>query len=238
VGVCYDKIKINNRYLTKNKVIDQLSLTNFSLRYSHGLSTKSELRNFLTKVGDHPCTMPNESQIDNLFKDLVSQGLVKMSYQSNLDAIQMFKKIENFYQSKNIEDLNLVRNEPILWGIRNHLVHSIEEINCEENLFNIINNISFLKVDNIVNEFRNKSKRISDINTLMTEALAAFKRYEDPMYGSSFLESTSSTSGIAQLLTNSYVATINQITDILSGQYIVPPKAPVDPWAAYAAKFS
>jgi hypothetical protein len=62
----------------------------------------------------------------------------------------------------------------------------------------------------------------------MTEALDAFKRYDDPMYGSSVLESSSSTIGLGKLLTNSYEVTLNKINDIINGQYIVPSKEPVN----------
>jgi hypothetical protein len=107
VANCYDRVKVNNRYLTKGKVYNQLYHSNFSLRYSHGISSPLELREFLTKAGDTTCPLPNENEIPNLFKDLVSQGLVNLSYQSNLESIKMFDRIVKYYNDQNIDDLNV-----------------------------------------------------------------------------------------------------------------------------------
>lgn len=142
---------------------------NTALRYSLGLISYDELRNYLAQrtrlSGDF--VLPWEGSTRSVMNGILSYGMARMAQNSNLEIINMMNSLRKFLGN---HALNLMGCSPLIMGMFNHLLASqtVLEQHGEAGkpLIESIDKMVMYKVDRLVQMHRDISTRAKNLSTV------------------------------------------------------------------------
>jgi len=191
VAKLYDGLKVNGRWWTYSKAYKSLYDFNTAVRYSFGLISYDELRNFLAirthRSGDF--ILPWEGSIHSVLNGILSYGMVQMAMNSNMEITKILNSLRAFLGN---EALGLLGCSPLILGIYNHLTSSqtvLQQAGDEGRpLIESMDKFVMYKVDRLVQMHRDVSTRAKNMAFVWTTSLKTVTKPLDEMnimFGSS-----------------------------------------------------
>lgn len=230
VANCYNKMKVRGRYLGKSYILNTLNVVSTGLRYSKGILTYDELRNFLAQQykDSADLVLPCGDEIFKLFKDIVSHGMISGVQSASSKLLRIVPTLKSLLSEE------LLREGPLVKGIISSIQESFTQLvkfqDDEVTLYEAIDGISFIDGSSFDN--RRKSVVIGMLGKVLVKGLKTYLPKDGViMYGSSMgSDSMDSSTFIMSSLMNEEFAMMNL-------NELVEPKTPQNTWEAMADYF-
>lgn len=167
----YKGLKIGNRIKSSNTIYRQLYDFHHAIRYSFGILTYEEIRNyFFNKIPIEEFIVPNESRISFVMKDLLSKGMVQQGLSMKKTLLRSFSQFEKVDLPKEFW--------PLKYGYLNHLDSLKDKVKgFTNNVYQLLDLISIFRVqslDPILNFERNSHKNLITMDKLWNGSFQAY----------------------------------------------------------------
>nr|AAZ99833.1 RNA-dependent RNA polymerase [Thielaviopsis basicola mitovirus] len=195
---CLSGIKFGKRVYSKALILKLLRNFNISLRYSYGLLTPYELREYiLTGFNMGEEVLPSDNRILEWFKGIICDGVagkvstLSREYTKEVDSLEEHKSSQHILNSINIEiTYENLQWSPLIIGMFNHINKVSEK--CGEWLYgdvplmDIIQQFTLPSADSLSRKDRDINKKVDELDSLIFKSIKRHfsdQPYPDHFYG-------------------------------------------------------
>jgi hypothetical protein len=177
----YNKIKINGRFFTKSSINQLCYKFYYSYKYSLGLASNEEMRIFLMRYLPEHIPVPRSELIPDFIRELLIGSLSSEVEKLSTSASQTFKKFIDYYKSKKLGDIGMLRYHPFTHALYHQLNRKYKILQDSEKLSNsdLIDNIVHMRieeVDKLVEEFRDPYMKVAKLDKLWDKSRLVLKK--------------------------------------------------------------
>jgi hypothetical protein len=177
----YNKIKINGRFFTKSSINQLCYKFYYSYKYSLGLASNEEMRVFFMRYLPEHIPVPRSELIPDFIRELLIGSLSSEVEKLSTSASQTFKKFIDYYKSKKLGDIGMLRYHPFTHALYHQLNRKYKILQDSERLSNtdLIDNIVHMRieeVDKLVEEFRDPYMKVAKLDKLWDKSRLILKK--------------------------------------------------------------
>jgi hypothetical protein len=177
----YNKVKINGRFFTKSSINQLCYKFYYSYKYSLGLASNEEMRIFFMRYLPEHIPVPRSELIPDFIRELLIGSLSSEVEKLSTSASQTFKKFIDYYKSKKLGDIGMLRYHPFTHALYHQLNRKYKILQDSEKLSNtdLIDNIVHMRieeVDKLVEEFRDPYMKVAKLDKLWDKSRLILKK--------------------------------------------------------------
>jgi hypothetical protein len=177
----YNKVKINGRFFTKSSINQLCYKFYYSYKYSLGLASNEEMRVFFIRYLPEHIPVPRSELIPDFIRELLIGSLSSEVEKLSTSASQTFKKFIDYYKSKKLGDIGMLRYHPFTHALYHQLNRKYKILQDSERLSNtdLIDNIVHMRieeVDKLVEEFRDPYMKVAKLDKLWDKSRSILKK--------------------------------------------------------------
>jgi hypothetical protein len=177
----YNKIRINGRFFTKSSINQLCYKFYYSYKYSLGLASNEEMRIFFMRYLPEHIPVPRSELIPDFIRELLIGSLSSEVEKLSTSASQTFKKFIDYYKSKKLGDIGMLRYHPFTHALYHQLNRKYKILQDSERLSNsdLIDNIVHMRieeVDKLVEEFRDPYMKVAKLDKLWDKSRLILKK--------------------------------------------------------------
>nr|WKR37716.1 putative RNA-dependent RNA polymerase [Leptosphaeria biglobosa mitovirus 9] len=171
----YNNLKINRRFLSKNSINKICYKFYHSYRYSLGISTNREMRNFLSSILPEYIPIPNDELIPHFIRELLINTLqAEVEKLSKVVSCQ-FDEFIGIYKERGLP-IHLLKDHPFTHALYNKLISKRKMLTNINKLssFDLIDNIVHMRIEEVsklVTNFRDPTVKVSKLDKLWSHSI-------------------------------------------------------------------
>lgn len=179
IKVIYNKIKVNRKFMNLNAINKTCYKFYHSYRYSIGLSTNREMRNFLENILPDYIPIPRDELIPGFIRELLVNTLQAEVEKLSASVTQQFSSFINYYKDKGVE-ISKLKDHPFTHGLYNQLIAKRKQLTnlSQKPTLDLVDNIVHMRVEEVsklVEDFRDPTVKTRKLDQLWNNSIKMLK---------------------------------------------------------------